>query len=287
VYVELDNLLKIEDLDFLDVLTPPALHKQHCLKALDAGLHVVCQKPIADDLNDARELVGAFERSDRYLAIHENHRYRPWFQETLRRAHAGNFGTIRFARFEQFDSREPAEPYKIQSKRGILLEYGTHLVDMLQALCGVPQSVTGNAFCFNSRVSGESLVHLTFSYPAAVACLDIAWKPSGLPHAGVVVVGDKGEAIYEGTMTRGESSRFRVVEGNAVVVDQTRSPYDDYVESFYLFQRAFTDALLGRGSLPQPAAENLQVLETTFAAYAAIESSANDLPLCTERGSLR
>jgi predicted dehydrogenase len=247
------------------------LHKQHCLKALDAGLHVVCQKPIADDLNDARELVGAFERSGRFLAIHENHRYRPWYQEILRRAHAGNFGTIRFARFEQFDSQEPAQPYKLQSKRGILLEYGTHLVDMLQALCGAPQSVAGNAFRVNPRVSGESLVHLTLSYPTTVACLDIAWKPSGLPQGSVLVVGDKGEAIYEGTMTRGESSRFRVVEGNAVVVDQARSPYDDYAESFYLFQRAVTDALLGRGSLPQPAVENLRVLETTFAAYAAVK----------------
>jgi predicted dehydrogenase len=79
VYVELDDLLKNEELDFLDVLTPPAMHKQHCFIALDAGLHVICQKPIADDLNDARELVGAFEASGRSLAIHENHRYRPWY----------------------------------------------------------------------------------------------------------------------------------------------------------------------------------------------------------------
>ncbi len=285
VYSELSDLLAGEDLDFLDVLTPPAKHKAHCLTALDADLHVICQKPMADTLDGARELTNAFAQSDRMLAIHENHRYRPWFQEVVRRARQGFFGTIRFARFEQFTPKEPPETYKLESQRGILLEYGTHIVDMIHALFGPPAEVWGRAFRLNPRVAGESLVHVAFAYAQATACLDLAWKPSGLPQGNVTVIGDKGEAHFEGTMTRGESSRFRLVEGDTTVMDESRSPYADYVESFYLLQREFVAAINGQGPLPQPAHDNLGVLETTFAAYAAIDSAPHaHLTSATEGG---
>jgi len=271
IYAELSDLLANEQLDFIDILTPPALHKPHCLLALEAGLHVICQKPIADTLTDALALTEAAKMDGRKLAIHENHRYRPWFQEILSRNRDGFFGTIRYARFEQFDPNEPAETYKLQSTRGIVMEYGTHLIDMTYALLGTPDTVLAHAFQLNPRVTGESLAHLTFGYREAVVSLDIGWKPSGWPQGGVRIVGNLGEAIYEGTMTRGETSRFRLIRGNTTIVDETRSPLDDYLESFYRFQRDIVDAMLDHGPVPQPAAENLKVLESTFAAYASIK----------------
>ncbi len=271
VYNKLGDLLASEQLDFIDILTPPAQHKQHCLQALAAGVHVICQKPIAETLDDARALAEAAARSDCHVAIHENHRYRPWFQDAVKRNQAGFFGTIQYARFEQFDASEPAETYKLESKSGILLEYGSHLIDMMFALFGAPNVISGTASRLNPRVVGKSLVHLTFECSGATVCMDMAWKPAGLSQGGVLIVGSEGEAIYEGTMTRGKSSRFRVVHGNSIVVDQRRSPTDDYVKSFFLFQRQLVDALLGRCPPPQLVTENLKVLESTFDAYEAIE----------------
>lgn len=272
VYTELGELLEKESLDFIDVLTPPASHKSICREVLAAGLHVVCQKPTADSLADAREITAAFSRTDRLLAIHENHRYRPWFREILQHDRDGFFGAKRYARFEQFDSQAPAEAYKLQAERGILLEYGTHVIDMIHALLGRPRSVTGAACRLHADVQGESLVHLTFALNGTTACVDLAWKSFGLPQGRVVVVGDRGEAIYEGTMTRGPRSRLRLVREDEVVVDEWRSPDEDYAESFVQFQSEFAAALLGHGPLPQSAVSNLDVLETTFGAYEAIET---------------
>jgi len=270
VYNELPDLLENESLDFLDVLTPPSLHREHCLPALHAGLNVICQKPIAETLDDARVLVTAADTSQGTLSIHENHRYRPWFEEILQRARAGFFGTIRYVRFEQFDPREPPEAYKAQADYGVLLEYGTHLIDMTHHLLGIPTSVMGAAQRINSRVKAESLVHLMLAYPHAAVCVDIAWKPTGLPQGSVLVVGDQGEAIFEGTMTRGDSSRFRLIAGQDAILDQKRSPFEDYVESFYRFQRDAVAAWRSGRPVPQSASVNLQVLETTIAAYQSI-----------------
>jgi hypothetical protein len=52
-----------------------------------------------------------------------------------------------------------------------------------------------------------------------------------------------------------------------VVLDETRSPSEDYVEAFYLLEREFADAMLGRTAPVQLAAENLRTLELTFRGY--------------------
>jgi hypothetical protein len=72
-------------------------------------------------------------------------------------------------------------------------------------------------------------------------------------------------------MTRGDVSRFRVASGNTVVLDEPRSPTDDYVEAFYLLQREFADGMLGGRAPVQQASNNLRTLTATFAAYQAAD----------------
>ena len=71
-------------------------------------------------------------------------------------------------------------------------------------------------------------------------------------------------------MTRAEAARFRVCNGNTVVRDETRSPTDDYVESFFRFEREVADSVLQGMPSPQAAIENLRPLTTTFAAYESV-----------------
>lgn len=274
VYGDLAAMLQAERLDFVDILTPPASHLEHCRLALDAGLHVICQKPLCDTLRDARDLAARAAGHPKLFAVHENHRYRPWFREMVKRARDGFFGEVRLARFEQHDASEPPEAYKLQSERGILLEYGTHVVDMIRALLGEPGRVWATTSRVNPRVRGESLAFAVFEYPRATAVLDIAWTPSGPARGGVALVGDGGEACYEGTMTRGESSRFRLIQGGAAVQDETRRPTDDYAESFYRFERECAEAMRSGHPVEQTAAENLRTLEWTFAAYEATATGA-------------
>jgi predicted dehydrogenase len=121
----------------------------------------------------------------------------------------------------------------------------------------------------NPRVRGESLAHVVFEYPDALAVIDISWKAHGLQQGGVLLIGEAGEAWFEGRMTRGEASRYRVTTGNSVVLDEQRSPTEDYVEAFYLLELEFTDAMLGRIVPVQLVRNNLRTLEATFAAYQA------------------
>jgi predicted dehydrogenase len=155
--------------------------------------------------------------------------------------------------------------------RAALLEYGTHLVDLMRAVLGEPQRTFALAHKLNPQVRGESLVHVTYEYAQAIAVVEIAWKNGGLPQGGLSLVGDDGEILYEGTLTRGRSARYRKVHRQGVVADEIRIPTDDYVDSFFLFQRDWVKAVQSGDPFAQTGAEAVKTLGVTLAPYRSIE----------------
>jgi predicted dehydrogenase len=269
LYATLEDAAASGGLDFVDIVTPPALHRAHCLAAARAGLHIICQKPLCDRLEDAAALVDDLRAYPKLFGVHENHPYRPWFLEIQRAHREGVFGTLRYVRLEQHDPLEPPERFKVEGEHGLLLEYGVHLADMLRALLGEPNAVHARLHRVNPRVRAESLAHVVWEYADASAVLEISWKAGGVQQASALVIGDEGEAWFEGRMTRGDTARFRMVRGHTVVKDERRCPTDDYAEAFYLLQRAFADSMLSGGRVPQAARDNLRTLALTFAGYDA------------------
>ncbi|MDA8356190.1 MAG: Gfo/Idh/MocA family oxidoreductase [Actinomycetota bacterium] len=71
IYTEMDRFLADPDVDAVEVLTPTHLHHAHVLAALDAGKHVSVQKPVANSIDEAREMEEASNRANRVLRISE------------------------------------------------------------------------------------------------------------------------------------------------------------------------------------------------------------------------
>ena len=272
VYSDLGRMLQEARLDFVDILTVPWLHREHCLLAKAANVHVICQKPLCDSLDDARALLTAMDGYAKLFAVHENHPYRPWFQQVASFLRAGRFGSPRLLRLTQYDAKEPPEVYKLETPWGVLLEYGTHLVDMVRTLLGQPARAYARLHRYHPRVHGENLAVVVYEYPDTTAIIDIGWKSGGLAHGAFLLEADRGGVLYEGPMARGTSARFRVTEGETVVIDETRSPYDDYVESFYQFERECVDCMVTGRPVTQSGIRNFQTLAATFAAYKAAEA---------------
>src|SRR5688500_13499736 len=60
-YYEVEELLGQKDIDVVSVCTPNGLHPEHSIKALKAGFHVLCEKPMAISTADCREMIKASE----------------------------------------------------------------------------------------------------------------------------------------------------------------------------------------------------------------------------------
>ena len=77
-YTEIDELLHNEkDINVVVVCTPNRLHASHSIKALQAGFHVLCEKPMAISVRDCKEMIAAAERAKRILFAVKQNRFNP------------------------------------------------------------------------------------------------------------------------------------------------------------------------------------------------------------------
>ncbi|MGD6749868.1 Gfo/Idh/MocA family protein [Streptomyces sp. BH105] len=91
-YGDFDDLLADGDVDVVHICTPNRTHAAYAERALAAGKHVVCEKPLATSVADAERLVRAADRAGTVAAVPFVYRYHPLVRELRSRARAGEFG---------------------------------------------------------------------------------------------------------------------------------------------------------------------------------------------------
>ena len=138
-YADVDAMLAAESLDAVTVATPDHLHVEPVIKALQAGCHVFCEKPMATSLEDAQKMVDAATQQKRYLAIDYNRRFGFGYQKAHELISDGRIGDLRYAMIRVTDgfplSAKVGRPYTI------LTALLSHHIDLLRFLCGEIVSV--------------------------------------------------------------------------------------------------------------------------------------------------
>ncbi len=148
-FTDPDKMIRSGMLDAVSIATPNALHHPLTLAALEAGLHVLCEKPMAMNAGQAREMVATADRCGRKLAIHYNHRMNPAVQWIARAAQAGELGEIYYARTIWHRRRGIPARASFLDKRhsggGCLIDLGVHMLDQTLYIMGYPQLVSVTA----------------------------------------------------------------------------------------------------------------------------------------------
>lgn len=130
-----------QDLDGIVIATPSALHAEQAIAALDRGLAVFCQKPLARTAAECERVVAAARRADRLLAVDLSYRYTTAMQKVREVVCAGGIGTP-FAidlLFHNAYGPDAAWFYdKPRSGGGCVIDLGVHLVDLALWLLDYP-----------------------------------------------------------------------------------------------------------------------------------------------------
>ena len=144
-YTSTEEMLKKESLDIVSIATPNKLHRPLALAAFDAGCHVLCEKPMAMNAQEAREMLKAAEQAKRRLMINFSFRFNAHSQAMKREAESGALGDVYFARTIWLRrSGMPGRSWfgqKALSGGGPLIDLGVHRLDLALWLMGYPKPV--------------------------------------------------------------------------------------------------------------------------------------------------
>ncbi|MBA8795604.1 putative dehydrogenase [Friedmanniella endophytica] len=163
-YADYADLIARGELDVISVCTPTSLHAPMSIAALDAGLHVLSEKPMAENATRAKEMVAAAERNDRVLDISFNHRRRGDVTEAKKLIEAGVLGRIYYAKAGWL--RRSGIPglgswftKKTLAGGGPMMDIGVHMLDIALHLMGEPEvkAVSGASYAeFGPRGRGAA-----------------------------------------------------------------------------------------------------------------------------------
>jgi predicted dehydrogenase len=164
------------------VSTPPMLHEEMCLFALERGCHVLVEKPMSTTLEGCRRMAETARTAGRTLAIGFNHRFYPavqWMKQVLRE---GRIGTVdHFRIFGGHAGLKKAE----ETGGGCLMDIGIHMTDLARFVAGEIESVYG----VGSEDNAMAILHARSGVPISYQSTWTEWRGF---HWHVDAYGDRG-----------------------------------------------------------------------------------------------
>ncbi|WP_318615697.1 Gfo/Idh/MocA family oxidoreductase [Sporosarcina sp. YIM B06819] len=134
VYEDYKELLKDTSIDVIHVLTPNISHAEISIASMEAGKHVLCEKPMAKTAAEAAEMVEVAKRTGKKLTIGYNNRYKSESQHLHKITSRGDLGEIYFAKAHAVRRRAvPTWGVFLDEEKqggGPLIDIGTHALDL-------------------------------------------------------------------------------------------------------------------------------------------------------------
>jgi predicted dehydrogenase len=144
-YADPFALISDPGIDIIDICSPNMFHASQAIAALDAGKHVICEKPLAPTPAEIRQMIAARDRSGKLLMTAQHFRYRGVSQALKAEIDTGFLGQVYHARAWMLRrSGLPVAPtfiYKANSGGGPCIDIGVHILDTTLWLMGHPKPV--------------------------------------------------------------------------------------------------------------------------------------------------
>ena len=140
----IDQMLADPNIDMVDITLPPALHTDVALKALKAGKHVFCEKPLALTTADCQKMIRAAQRADRMILVGHVLPFFPEYKWALKAIESGKYGKLKGGSFRRVIS-DPSWLKNYWSAKhvgGPMLDLHVHDTHFIRLACGEPTAVT-------------------------------------------------------------------------------------------------------------------------------------------------
>lgn len=194
VHDSYEALIDDPDVDAIYNPLPNALHGRWTRAALEAGKHVLCEKPFMANAAEAREIAELALKSDRVVMEAFHYRYHPFAARVEQIIASGELGTLQ--RVEAADCywlrNSSANAYNYSMGGGALMDLGSYVVDMLRTFGGsTPKVVSAQAKLRGCNVDRAMTAELQFAEGHTGRLHCSLWSKTP-PHYTAKIVGDRG-----------------------------------------------------------------------------------------------
>jgi predicted dehydrogenase len=193
----------LDEADLVYILTPPSIRKEIALKVIAAGKHIVMEKPIAVNVQDAEEMVEAAKKKGVKFMVGFNHRFRKGFGRLKDIAQSGELGDIISIWSQRLGMGLPPQGYNWRTDPNLLcgmtVESLSHDIDMIRWIAGEIETVRAHISGSREEVptfDDNASVVFTMS-SGATASIHASWS-SHIGRNSRGIIGKKGSALVEG-----------------------------------------------------------------------------------------
>ncbi len=236
LYSDFDELLKNENLDAVSITLPTHLHAKFSKMALEAGMHVFCEKPMALNVSQCTEMIAAAKQSGKCLQVGHCLRFWPECAKAKEIVQSEQYGKVLAATFQRLGSLPDwsVDNWFMDDKRsgGMALDLHIHDTDFVQYLFGLPAAVSS----FGASTSSGQLIHIVTEYlfdDNMVVTAEGSWAvtPSYGFEASFNIIMEKATITYGYT----RSPTLRVCPADGESFTPEIDPADGYYHQFAHF----------------------------------------------------
>jgi D-apiose dehydrogenase len=283
VYDDAEELLRREDVDFVDVVTDPSTHARFVELAVAHRKPVVCQKPMANDLATAERMVAACREAGVPFFVHENWRWQTPIRAVKAVLESGRLGRVFRARLTMVSGFElfVNQPFLAELEQFVLTDMGSHVLDVARFLFGEAESLYCQKGRVHRHIKGEDVATVMLKMRSgATVTVELGYPgtPYGererFPETFAWIEGETGSLelgpdywvrlhTKDGTLARRHAPpRYAWADARYDVVHASGVPCNENLLA----------ALRGEGKGETTGEDNLRTVRLVFAAY---ESAAS------------
>ena len=276
-YESFEEMLGSEELDLVDICTPTHLHAEMTVAAVEAGCHVVCEKPMARTVEQCDTMIEAAEAAGKMLFIAQCIRFWPEYEVLAQMVADGELGEITSARFVR-QSPTPgwaSEGWLMDPELsgGALLDLHIHDVDFVLSVFGTPEAVLARGANIVSEGSPVDHVDTSYLYAEGPVCtVQGGWvMPDSYPfEMGFQVLGTEG--LLEFSVNNDPMLRFYPFDGQPMTPEY--EPGTGYENELAYFVSCVESGNTPARVTPESARESVRIITAEAASIASGEAVA-------------
>ncbi|KYH36977.1 MAG: putative dehydrogenase [Candidatus Bathyarchaeota archaeon B24] len=261
------RMLDEVEMDAVEILTPHALHHKQIIESLERGLHVLVEKPMVCNTEQALDVVRRAEASGKVVMVSYQRHLMGRFRLVKRLIAEGRIGRVRFIQaflaqnWLEFSRGTWRQDPKL-SCGGQLIDSGSHILDFVLWATGLtPEEVYAYSDNLGAPVDVNTAIALKFK-EGAEGCISIIGDLPDDFIESYIFLGDRG------MITLDERGLRLIERGKPYVLEASRYPQTKSPD------QGFVDTILGRSENPAPPMCGLRVAQLTDAIYKAISEGS-------------